>query len=263
MVVPKAYLMNGIIANKKEYVYLTRWNINDIKWCRICAFHLVCLRTSDRKFPPQPQNVIAAKSHVAAVHRLENSVHECIFTQKLATIKVWHPTYTVSNACVFGISCVVIAAKHEPKYKKYGSSIDRHTQSVLRALRLLFHCDCITVHATSYRSNHSEHRRCWSNFSAKIAHRCWQSEVAKVKHLFSPHSCNILAFTRFIRYVIYRCVFLQIVACMAAITLLEWRNCLMYIQDSVPFSEYCLVICLGSTSTQSNSIDFTFNLINA
>lgn len=29
------------------------------------------------------------------------------------------------------------------------------------------------------------------------------------------------------------------------ISFFEWRNCLMYIQDSVPFSEYCLLMCLG------------------
>lgn len=43
----------------------------------------------------------------------------------------------------------------------------------------------------------------------------------------------------------YRNVLLQICICMSAIGLLEWRNCLMYIQDSVAFSEYCLMICLG------------------
>lgn len=38
---------------------------------------------------------------------------------------------------------------------------------------------------------------------------------------------------------------LQICFCIVAISILECRNCLMYIQDSVPFSEYCLIMCLG------------------
>lgn len=43
----------------------------------------------------------------------------------------------------------------------------------------------------------------------------------------------------------FRNVSLQICACIVVLSILEWRNCLMYIQDSVPFSEYCLVMCLG------------------
>lgn len=43
-----------------------------------------------------------------------------------------------------------------------------------------------------------------------------------------------------------RNVMLQICICIVTISFLEWRNCLMYIQDSVPFSEYCIFMCLST-----------------
>lgn len=47
-----------------------------------------------------------------------------------------------------------------------------------------------------------------------------------------------------------RKISLQICLCISAISFFEWRNCLMYIQDSVPFSEYCLIMCLGLVYTE-------------
>lgn len=58
----------------------------------------------------------------------------------------------------------------------------------------------------------------------------------------------------------YRNVFLQICFCLVSISLLEWRNCLMHIQDSVPFSEHCIIMCLGKQKNifSRNKIPFPF-----
>lgn len=73
-------------------------------------------------------------------------------------------------------------------------------------------------------------------------------------HIKIPFSICVFNFFHLVfiyLFILYRNVLLQICICISALTLLEWRNCLMYIQDSVPFSEYCLMICLGLTRWQN------------
>lgn len=49
-----------------------------------------------------------------------------------------------------------------------------------------------------------------------------------------------------LHFIFSRNAVLQICFCIVMISFFEWRNCIMYIQDSVPFSEYCLLMCLGA-----------------
>lgn len=46
-------------------------------------------------------------------------------------------------------------------------------------------------------------------------------------------------------FLFHRNVSLQMCFAIVLISFFESQNCLMYIQDSVPFSEYCLIMCLG------------------
>lgn len=100
---------------------------------------------------------------------------------------------------------------------------------IIKALRMLETIDCIFD----------------EKFGLIVDNQTWQRYFKK-KSRFRFYNFRFqLTQYELIDFHQTRNVFIQICVCLASISLLEWRNCLMHIQDSVPFSEHCIIMCLG------------------